>query len=245
MYTGTVVEASNFCTINWHEEGGIYMIEHMQQDRLGHARPSLRNRRWVRWLAAVAAAIVVLLIGVGVGSAGSGDTSALNAATRGEAAQRTANSVLRGQVSTLQGRLSVLQGQLTTAQDQAQHAMAIAEAKAKSDYAARNATLSQEASSLSQQQQSVKTELGQLQASQISNSGVYVVGQDIKSGTWHTPGDGGNNDGMPNACYFATLNSTDTTDIADNNNFDGPETVDVSGAYAFEISGPCTWYYTG
>lgn len=83
-------------------------------------------------------------------------------------------------------------------------------------------------------------ELGQLQASQISASGVYVVGQDIKSGTWHTPGDGGNNGGMADACYFATLNSTDTTDIADNNNFDGAETVDVSASYAFEIDGPCT-----
>lgn len=44
-----------------------------------------------------------------------------------------------------------------------------------------------------------------------------------------------------NDCYFATLNSTDTGNIADNNNFDGPETVDVSGAYAFQISGSCTW----
>jgi hypothetical protein len=46
---------------------------------------------------------------------------------------------------------------------------------------------------------------------------------------------------LTNDCYFATLNSTDTTNIADNNNFDGPETVDVSGVYAFQINGPCTW----
>jgi hypothetical protein len=67
---------------------------------------------------------------------------------------------------------------------------------------------------------------------------VYVVGKDIKSGTWHTNGDGGQTD---NECYYATINSTNTSDIADNNNFDGPETVDVSRAYAFQISGPCTW----
>jgi hypothetical protein len=141
--------------------------------------------------------------------------------------------------------VSTLQGQLASAQNQAQQAMVTAEAKAKSDYAARNAALNQEAASLTQQEKTVKTEMGQLQANQISDSGVYVVGKDIKVGTWHTSGDGGNNDGFPNACYFATLNSTDTTNIADNNNFDGAETVDVSGAYAFEISGPCTWYYTG
>jgi hypothetical protein len=83
---------------------------------------------------------------------------------------------------------------------------------------------------------------GQLQASQISGDGVYVVGQDIKPGTYHTNGSG--NTGQTD-CYFATLNSTDTSNIADNNNFDGPETVDVSGAYAFEINGPCTWVRVG
>ncbi len=67
---------------------------------------------------------------------------------------------------------------------------------------------------------------------------MYVVGQDIKPGVYHTNGSG---DSGANDCYFATLNSTDTSNIADNNNFDGPETVDVSSAYAFEINGPCTW----
>jgi len=35
------------------------------------------------------------------------------------------------------------------------------------------------------------------------------------------------------------------SDISDNNNFDGPETVNLNGVYAFQISGPCTWYRTG
>jgi hypothetical protein len=35
--------------------------------------------------------------------------------------------------------------------------------------------------------------------------------------------------------------STNTSDIIDNNKFGGPETVSTSGAYALEISGPCTW----
>jgi len=41
------------------------------------------------------------------------------------------------------------------------------------------------------------------------------------------------------------LNSSNTSDISDNNNFDGPETVDVNGAYAFQISGPCEWVRDG
>jgi hypothetical protein len=43
------------------------------------------------------------------------------------------------------------------------------------------------------------------------------------------------------SCYYATLASTHTSNINDNNNFNGPETVDVSAAYAFQISGGCTW----
>lgn len=42
-----------------------------------------------------------------------------------------------------------------------------------------------------------------------------------------------------------SANSTNTSDIADNNNFDGPETVNLAGAAAFQISGSCTWYKVG
>jgi hypothetical protein len=76
------------------------------------------------------------------------------------------------------------------------------------------------------------------QAIQISSSGVYVVGEDIAAGTWHTSGDGGQ---TADACYYATLNSTNTNDIINNNNFDGPEPVDLSsGVHALEMNGPCT-----
>jgi hypothetical protein len=80
------------------------------------------------------------------------------------------------------------------------------------------------------------TQNAQGEATQISESGVYVVGQDIPGGTWHTSGSPSDS-----SCYYATLNSTDTNDISHNNNFTGPETVDVSGVKAFEINGDCTW----
>jgi hypothetical protein len=105
-------------------------------------------------------------------------------------------------------------------------------------YQGKEAALSAQQKTVNQQEATLKQELGQVQASSISGDGVYVVGQDIKAGTWHTNGSG--NTGA-NDCYFATLNSTNTNDIADNNNFDGPETVTLSGVYAFQISGPCTW----
>lgn len=71
------------------------------------------------------------------------------------------------------------------------------------------------------------------QATQISADGVYVIGSDIPGGTWHTSGG--------QQCYEATLASTDTNNIMDNNNFTGPDTVDLSGAKAFDVTGGCTW----
>lgn len=29
--------------------------------------------------------------------------------------------------------------------------------------------------------------------------------------------------------------------IIGNGNFDGPETISLSGVYAFQVNGPCTW----
>ena len=74
------------------------------------------------------------------------------------------------------------------------------------------------------------------QATQISDDGVYVVGQDIPGGTWHTSGG--------SQCYEATLSGLDTgnvDDIINNNNFSGPDTVSLTGVKAFDISGGCTW----
>ena len=75
------------------------------------------------------------------------------------------------------------------------------------------------------------------EATQINADGVYVVGTDIPGGTWHTSGG--------SQCYEATLGSTDTSNIIDNNNFTGPDTVSLAGAKAFNISGGCTWRYEG
>jgi hypothetical protein len=205
-----------------------------------------RRRQWPRRVGIAAVAVAALLAGVGIGSSANSNAGALTSA-------RSASASLRGQVSTLHSQMGALQGQLTTAQAQARNAVGAAtgaaNAKAAAAYAARNAALSQNAATLkqqqatlAQQQHAVKALMGQLQASQISGDGVYVVGRDIKAGVYHTNGSG--NTGA-NDCYFATLNSTDTSNIADNNNFDGPETVDVSSAYAFEANGPCTWVKVG
>jgi hypothetical protein len=108
----------------------------------------------------------------------------------------------------------------------------------------RRAALGQQAATLKQQQAALApaTAVSQGPDGRASGDGVYVVGKNIKAGVYHT--NGSDNIGA-NDCHFATLNSTHTSSIADNNNFDGPETVDVSSTCAFEISGPCTWIKIG
>ena len=112
-------------------------------------------------------------------------------------------------------------------------------ANVQKDYAARNAALNQEAATLNRKSQTIAAEIGELKANTIRAYGMYVVGHDIKSGTWHTVGDGHLSG---NLCRFTMTGSANRS-----NNppgpvyFDGPWTVNLSGVYAFYIYGPCTW----
>jgi hypothetical protein len=208
-------------------------------------KPSPASRRWL-WRGGLAAgAVALLLVGYLAGHVG-------KAGLRQSLAQaRSQRNTAQAELAETRAQLSATRGTVAAAQDQAQQETAIAQsatqtaqAKAEAQYAGKLAMVDQEQQQLADDEKTVKTEEGQLNASAISLSGVYVVGQDIKAGTWHTNGDGGGGL-VSNECYFATLNSGNTSDIADNNDFDGAETVDVAGAYAFQISGPCTWYYVG
>lgn len=191
-----------------------------------------------------ASLVVALGVGVGIG---------IGAATNNGVSQATYNasqahvSSLTGQVASLTGQVSVLQTQvsndnaaLATAQNKAATAVTKADAAAQQAYASREAALSQKYATYNAQNAALQKEIGNVNANQISASGVYVVGHDIKSGTYHTQGDNGVGG---NACYYAVLNdnSGSLNSIASNNNFDGPETVSVSGYYGLQISGPCTW----
>jgi hypothetical protein len=200
------------------------------------------TRRWPARIGIAVAVIVALVAGVAIGAAANSKTSQLNAdslaigSLRGQLAQQ------KSTVSSLRGQLATNDQQMAADKSQAQHAMSIATAQVKRNDAARQAQLNQEAATLKSQQKTLNQEIGNVQANQISASGVYVVGTNIKTGTWYTPGDNGVGG---DACYFATLNSDNTSDISDNNNFDGSETVSLSGVYAFQISGPCTWSLVG
>jgi hypothetical protein len=107
------------------------------------------------------------------------------------------------------------------------------------DYAARNAALNQEAAALNQKSQTIAAEIGELKANTIRADGLYVVGHDINSGTWHTAGGGHLSGGF---CRFSVVDSASKSNTLPGSiYFDGPWTVHLSGAYGFYIDGTCTW----
>jgi hypothetical protein len=200
--------------------------------------PAKKSRpRWLRPVLYTVAGIIVLLIGVGIGAAGNAHTSEINS-------QQAQIARLQAAVKTDQGKISTERQQVTTAQTNANNAMATALTQVKARYKSKFAALQAQENKVNGMRARLNRELGVVAKSTISADGVYVVGRDIPAGTYHTSGAGAN--ASPGGeCYFATLNSTNTEDISDNNNFNGPETVDVSGAAAFQISGGCTWHKVG
>jgi hypothetical protein len=149
-------------------------------------------------------------------------------------------TVERSQLKSTRTRLSITHDDLIAERSKVQQAQADARqanANAAAKYKADEVKLASKEKALARTRHGLLALEGRIQASSISDDGVYVIGADIKPGIWHTSGG--------SQCYFATLSSTNTFDIQDNNNFNGPETVDVSGAHAFEISGGCTWVRTG
>jgi hypothetical protein len=214
----------------------------IDQPQVQDTQPELPRRRspLARRLAIAGAVIVALIAGVGIGAAANSHSSQL------AASQKTVHR-LDGQVGTLNQQVGTLKQQLitasqkvATAQNAAATAQTVANTRAAAKYAARMSALQSQQSQVASTQKRLNRQLGAVQASQIGGqSAVYVVGTDMQAGLYHTQGstDGSN-------CYFATLNSTNTSDIADNNDFTGPETVQVN-SYAFETDGSCTWVKVG
>jgi hypothetical protein len=82
-------------------------------------------------------------------------------------------------------------------------------------------------------------------AGKIPGDGTYIVGTDIKPGTYRT--DGPEDTAIPN-CYWARLQATsgEFSDIIANGNTAGPTTVTISASdKAFQTTGCKTWTRTG
>ena len=136
-------------------------------------------------------------------------------------------------------RNATLSSQVTAANARAANAATVAQAAAQKDYAARNAALNRQAAALNRKSQVIAAQIGELKANTIRADGMYVVGHDIQSGTWHTAGDGHISGGL---CRFTVIGSAKSANTPPGPiYFDGPWTVDLSGAYGFYINGLCTW----
>lgn len=136
-------------------------------------------------------------------------------------------------------RNATLSSQVTAANARAANAAKVAQAAAQRDYAARNAALDRETATLNRKSQAVAAQIGELKANTIRADGMYVVGHDIKSGTWHTAGNGHVSGGL---CRYTVLrNASMANNPPGPTYFDGPWTVHLSGAYGLYIYGPCTW----
>lgn len=71
-------------------------------------------------------------------------------------------------------------------------------------------------------------------ASTVEGDGLFEVGEDIKAGQYKTPGGTFN-------CYYAILGSSNTSDILDNNNVEGPAIVTLRAGQYFQTSGCEQW----
>jgi hypothetical protein len=190
-----------------------------------------KRPRWVKITLLTVGGLVLLLAGVGIGAASNSQTSLVNS-------QKAEIARLQAAVNTDKSQLSSEQTKLSTAQTNAANALSIAKTQVQAQYKTKFATLQAKEQKVAGLQAKLNRELGIVVKSTITADGVYVVGKDIPAGIYHTTGG--------NQCYFATLisstNTSDVNNISDNNNFNGPETVDLTGMYAFQISGGCTWH---
>lgn len=99
----------------------------------------------------------------------------------------------------------------------------------------RAAVLSGKEKAVAAREKAVKVVETAVEDNTVAGEGVYEVGADIKAGTYKTAGRRG--------CYYAVLNSTDTSDIADNNNLDGPGALTVSTGQYLQLSGCAEWVW--
>jgi hypothetical protein len=191
-----------------------------------------KKRAWWRrgWVIAVAA----LLIGIGIGGA-SGDSSdpKTSPAYKDLAAQLSqVKQQAKQQAASDQTKLQEVQGNLPAreaALKKAQSQLKSDEGRLKTD----QDTLAAKEKSVAARERRVGIVEKTIAANTVSGDGMYKVGVDMKAGTYKSNGRSG--------CYYAVLNSSDTSDIATNNLSNGPAFVTVFPGKYFETQDCADW----
>jgi len=200
---------------------------------------------WRRHWKGLVIGTVVLLIGLGIGAAGS-DTSKKDDKIKAQATQirdlSDKNSALQKQVDdrAAQTRADAAHAAAVTADAEAAKAKAAADAKAKAEKAkadaAAKAKAAADAKAKADAEAAAAAAAAAAKKNTIDGGGVYAIGADVNPGQWRTSGGTG--------CYYAVLNSPDTGDIATNNITDGPAIVNLPLGKYFDTTGCGTWTHS-
>lgn len=196
-----------------------------------------RRTRWYsrRWTQLAGVAVLALTIGGGIGGAG---TSQAN--SRAAAAEKVANAAKQGTVQA-QNDAEGFRQESNTAAARAEagvkaqkDAFDAEQKRQKDEFAAQmtqqQAALASRTSAVVAREKTVGGAEVAAKANRFAGEGTYLVGTDIKPGTYKAAANSG--------CYWARLSSLNTSDIIDNNNSDGPVVIEVrSTDKALEVAG--------
>jgi hypothetical protein len=206
------------------------------------ARPEPRSKRgWFRrswnvwrWLV-FAVPAVVLAIGIGIGVAiQSGEVdrledekAALQETVNDREAQRRSDEAEARRIEQERQRRAEQEQQRQAAEEQQRQQ-------------AEQQRQAEEQQRLQQEQQRQQEEQQREAARQntLPGDGLFAIGTDIRPGRFRTGGPGGGN---PVGCYYAILNSPDTSDIATNNITEGPAIVDLPAGKFFDTKSCQQW----
>lgn len=107
---------------------------------------------------------------------------------------------------------------------------------------AAQASVQAQASAVASEQAAVQSAQAVVVQNQIGH-GVFVVGKDVKAGTYHTTGPDGSNF---SGCYYEWKGSTDANaQIIDNNISQGPATATLTDGQVFTTNGCSAWQKIG
>ncbi|MQA63885.1 MAG: hypothetical protein GEU86_21020 [Actinophytocola sp.] len=103
----------------------------------------------------------------------------------------------------------------------------------------RKTALDRREKGLDKREKAIKSDERQVKANTVPGDGVFVVGKDIKAGTYRTSGPSASGIG---SCYYAFKSGTGSdADIIDNNITKGQATVTLSGGQIFETTSCSEW----
>lgn len=189
-----------------------------------------------------------LMLGSVLGVAAAGDVQTeLDAANSSLKTARNEGLALKADQSKLEAELEAAQNDLEELQDEYEDVTANLndlEAKAKTnkldaelaDARSLRKSLKEQEAAARKLKRQLDKELGVVRNSKVGD-GVWQVGSEIPAGIYRSP--------AGSSCYWAILNSADTSNIANNGGFTANQTVTLTAGKWFESSGCGNWTKIG